>query len=348
MTVIIIGVLTKNVANTTNSATSADAAQSAMLTLESYVNGAVSPTSGAVAELQPSQVTNICWGSNAVSPEEVAPYGDGWTMSNATQLNETIGIVYAHDFAMEFCGYGSDAAGTQGATSPNVYEIYVQTHNPDGTSSCTANYYCPLKIVNLTPFSTATGTQTAYSTGDYPTADIPPAAPPVTTPVVNVIGRVWCDKACQQLGIACSSMATATAEGLTSLPSNYATLCPAGYLGTPPLFNYYTSAGIGGNPASTNPSLNWTNAYTNASTNPPNVVTSTSVTSACVTNATTFVVASCGPMDVYSPVDAQTLQNVQCVILNMTVLGQNNPANTSSKSSSVNITDQVWLRGLAG
>jgi hypothetical protein len=53
-------------------------------------------------------------------------------------------------------------------------------------------------------------------------------------------------------------------------------------------------------------------------------------------------------MDVYSPVDAQTLQNVQCVILNMTVLGQNNPANTSSKSSSVNITDQVWLRGLAG
>jgi len=143
-------------------------------------------------------------------------------------------------------------------------------------------------------------------------------------------------------------MATATAEGLTSLPSNYATLCPAGYAGTPPLFNYYTSAGIGSNPASPNPSLNWTNAYTNASTNPPNVVTSTSVTSACVTNATTFVVASCGPMDVYSPVDAQTLQNIQCVILNMTVLGQNNPASTSAKSSSVNLTDQVWLRDLAG
>jgi hypothetical protein len=48
----------------------------------------------------------------------------------------------------------------------------------------------------------------------------------------------------------------------------------------------------------------------------------------------------------YSPADAQSLQDIQGILLNMTVLGANNPASTSAKSSSVNMTDQVWLRNL--
>jgi hypothetical protein len=349
MTIVIVGVLTKSVANTTNTGTSADVAQSTLLSLSSYVNGAVSPTSGAVADLQPSQVTSLCWGSNAVSTQQNSD-SDGWSPTyNATQLNETVGVIYAHDFAMEFCGYGPDGAGSGSDGSlPNVYEIFVNV-----AAGCTANNYCPLDIENLTPFNSATQTQTAYSsTTDYPTADVPPSSPPAGT-IIGSIGRVWCDQACRQLGISCQSINLAytnyTSAGMTPppLPAGYNTLCPAGYSGTPPLFNYYTNAGVG-NLASPNPSLNWTNAFTNSSTIPPNVVTSTSVTSPCVTNATTFVAASCGPLDMYSPVDAQTLENIQCVVLNMTVLGQDNPSAATSKSSSVNITGQVWLRDLAG
>ena len=53
MTVIIVGVLTKNVAATANTGTSADAAQSAIQMLASYVSGAVPPVSAASAELSP-------------------------------------------------------------------------------------------------------------------------------------------------------------------------------------------------------------------------------------------------------------------------------------------------------
>jgi hypothetical protein len=49
----------------------------------------------------------------------------------------------------------------------------------------------------------------------------------------------------------------------------------------------------------------------------------------------------------YSPGDDLTLETIQCIVLNMTVLGQDNPSNTSAKSSSVQITNQVWLRDLS-
>ena len=59
MTVIIAGVLTKNVAATANTGTSADAAQTAIQTLASYVSGAVPPVSAASAELSPYSTSQI-------------------------------------------------------------------------------------------------------------------------------------------------------------------------------------------------------------------------------------------------------------------------------------------------
>ena len=170
MTVIIVGVLTKNVANTTNTGTSADAVQSELLDLESYVSGVVSPTGAAEASLQASTVSSTCWGSNPVTSEQangVAAMSpatvDGWDSTNDTpSLNQSIGIIYARDFSMIYCGYSSDTSSTT-LEAPNVYEIYVNT----SSGSCTANNYCLLQVVDLT-YNPATQASTTYSTNDYP------------------------------------------------------------------------------------------------------------------------------------------------------------------------------------
>jgi hypothetical protein len=359
MSLVIVTVLTKNVARTTNTGTSADAVQSALQTLESYVSGVDSPIGGAEAELQPQQISNICWGSSPVSAEEASTdLANGWTGSNYNaSVNQTLGIIYARDFSMIYCGYGADEYGAA-TMAPSLYEIYVNTSTPGSCTNTNINSdndYCLLQIVDLS--YTASGSPTSYTTSDYPdlsTSQVPPALPPVQSLVVSTIGRVWCDAACRQLGISCSSMANAQINGLT-VPSNYSTLCPSGYSGTPPLFNYYTSAGVGStsNGSLTNPSMNWLNAYINSQSTPQNVNTSSSITTTCLnlSNPTATLtpqeLASCGPLDMYSPADAQSLQEIQCILLNITVLGANNPSSTSAKSTSVTMSDQVWLRNLS-
>jgi hypothetical protein len=322
MTVIIVGVLTKNVANTTNTGVSTDAAQTAITTLASYVQGAVSPV-GAFDAYPGTTIANTCWGiSNSSSYEGSS--ANGWPVSTEPQLNETTGIIYAHDYDLEFCGYGADPSGSSNQT-PNVYEIYVNT------TACTSNRYCPVNVVSYGSFLNG-------STSDY-------AAHAGT--IVATIGRVWCDKACQQLGVSCTSINNAITEGLTAaqLPTNYASLCPTGYTGSPPLFNYYTSSG---NATGSSIALNWVNAYTNANSIPVNVNVPVTAPGTCVaTAAPTFSVASCGPLDMYSPNDEQPIQFIQSIGLNMTVLGQDNPSSTSAKVTSVQIEDQVWLRNLS-
>ena len=41
------------------------------------------------------------------------------------------------------------------------------------------------------------------------------------------------------------------------------------------------------------------------------------------------------------------MQTIQDIVLNMTVLGQDNPSSTSAKQSSVQITNQILMRDLA-
>ena len=109
MTIIIVGVLTKNVAATENTGTSADYAQSAILTVSSFVKDAVSPTAAASASLNQVPVTSTCWGTSDVTSQEGTTQ-DGWpSPGDETELNETTGIIFAHDFDLEFCGYGSDS-----------------------------------------------------------------------------------------------------------------------------------------------------------------------------------------------------------------------------------------------
>jgi len=338
MTVIIVSVLTKSVAATENTGNSADSAQTAILTLSSYVKDAVSPEAAASAAINPTGAGSVCWGSTNVTSQE-GVVTNGWPSGgDETQLNETTGVIFAHDFDMEFCGYASDVSASN---APNVYEIFVNTVKSATSPGCTANNYCPVDIWNY---------GSSYATNDYAPAwphDVPTCTPPGSCGnLVASIGRVWCDQACQQLGIACSSINATTnsalSNGITSLPANYSTLCPSGYSGTPPLFNYYTDAGTSA------PNWNWVNAYTNSSSMPPNVNTAAiATTCAAGSPANTTPAAACGPMDMYSPGDDLTLETIQCIVLNMTVLGPDNPSNTSAKSSSVQITNQVWLRDLS-
>ena len=330
MTVVIVGVLTKNVAATENTGTSADYAQSAVLTLSSYVRDAVSPTNAASAALTPASIT-ACWGSSPITTTEGST-AYGWpSLGSETQLNETTGVIYAHDFDMAFCGYGSDSvAGSP--TAPSVYEIFVNPVKSASSPGCTANNYCPVDIWDY-----GTSYQTSYYPQTWPHG-LPTCngASPCGS-LVGSIGQAWCDQACQQFGVACSSIISAAANGISSLPTNYGTFCQAGQAWTPPLFNYYTSAG---DPAGAT-SLNWVNAYT-IGPSPPYINTTTNVT-ACQAGSA----ASCGPMDMYSPADEVTMQTIQDVVLNMTVLGQGNPSNPSAKPSSVQITDQILLRDLS-
>jgi hypothetical protein len=334
MTVIIVGVLTKNVAATENTGTSADYAQSAILTVSSFVKDAVSPTAAASASLNQVPISSTCWGSSDVTSEEGNSV-DGWpSPGDETELNQTTGIIFAHDFDLEFCGYGSDSVSAS-ALTPNVYEIFVNA----APGMCTNNY-CPVDIWDYgnSPYQKTYEYASAWPHGLPSCNGVTPCA---IGNLVGTVGKVWCDQACQQVGIACSSINSASTNGLSALPTNSATLCPANYAGTPPLFNYYTSEG---DPLGAT-SLNWVNAYTMTSLNPlipPNVNVNSNV-SACQPAST----ASCGPMDLYSPADDLNMQTVQDIVLNMTVLGQDNPNSTSAKPSSVQITNQILMRDLA-
>ena len=249
---------------------------------------------------------------------------------------------------MEFCGYGPDGPGHVG----RCYDSRTYTRS---SSDIAAGAARPITIARWTsePHTHHHAPRPRRHTPRLATIRQPTShrhLHPHGT-IVGSIGRVWCDQACQQLGFHAHQFGYTdyTAAGITP---HLATVelrhaMPGRLFGNARRFSTTTRAPESVTPAARTRLSTGRMRTRIASTNPPNVVTSTSVASACVTNATTFVVASCGPMDVYSPVDAQTLQNVQCVVLNMTVLGQNNPSATSSKSSSVNITDQVWLRDLA-
>ena len=80
------------------------------------------------------------------------------------------------------------------------------------------------------------------------------------------------------------------------------------------------------------------NAYT--TTGPPADVNLTPTA-----NGTTAVQCA-GPLDLYSFDDSTYVDDIHTMVLNMTVLGQDNPSNSSASKTSVQITDQVWLRSL--
>ena len=103
-------------------------------------------------------------------------------------------MIYAHDFNMEFCGYGSDVSGSAASALPSVYEIFVNT------GAC-SNNYCPLDIVS-------------YGSGSFPTSDYEPANPLTAGTLVGSVGRVWCDTACRTLGVSCWSIDAAAGQGM--------------------------------------------------------------------------------------------------------------------------------------
>ncbi len=129
---------------------------------------------------------HLCWGNHPVATQE-GTVADGWPSgASTTELNESLGIVFAHDFSMEFCGYGADSrSGSQNI--PNIYEILVNT------SSCASNNYCPVDIVN---FGNAN-----YSVNEYDSANASQLWVGRGGHRTSMVRR-----ACQQLGVSCQSI----------------------------------------------------------------------------------------------------------------------------------------------
>jgi hypothetical protein len=181
----------------------------------------------------------------------------------------------------------------------------------------------------------------SYGTGSFATnyLDYEPANPLTTGTLVASVGRVWCDTACQTLGVSCWSIDTAATQGMatSSLPTNYTSLCAGPETAhTPPLFSYFPSTGATNGATA----LNWVNAYSVSGVPAVNLTP----TSSCLSNN----ILCAGPIDLYSFDDSTYVDQINTIVLNLTVLGQDNPANAdgSGSKTSVQITDQVWLRSL--
>ena len=94
-----------------------------------------------------------------------------------------------------------------------MYEIFVNTV----PGMCTANNYCPVDIWDYG--------NSPYQTYEY-ASSWPHSLPTCNgvTPcgnLVGTVGRVWCDQACQQLGIACSSINSAIINGISAVPTKF-------------------------------------------------------------------------------------------------------------------------------
>ena len=117
MTVIIVTVLTKNAPRPPKTRVRRLTRHRLRWSARSYyVRDAISPVTAAAANLGTVSTTSPCWGTSPVSSQEYQGL-NGWPSAgtSTSQLNEILGVVYAHDFNMEFCGYRPETAAGVGA-----------------------------------------------------------------------------------------------------------------------------------------------------------------------------------------------------------------------------------------
>ena len=293
MTVVIVTVVTKTSSTGSNQGAAADYAASDANAVDSFVRGAVSPYNAAQASQQTASSSGPCWGTTSPDPLATGPPPTAaWPAPpSAFQLEET-GIIVAHDFDMEWCGYPPGASGSS-AGAPHVYEAYIDKT----TCSGVADGSCTLKIVD-------------YGAGYQGQSEYDAMAPGLGT-VVGSISNLWCDSFCRA-GIACSSyLADASAPPQTGCSA------PTVAYTTPPLFNYFGSAGV-----SATTSANGGNGSLNLDS---------------------------PLLDLASASDDLSLSLVRAVIFSVTVLSQPNlPVSTTSprRPPGVSVSDQIYLPAL--
>lgn len=210
-----------------------EAAAVAMQTIQGYLHDAVTPNNAAQsagATLPLGTTGSYCWNNSFPGS------GTSWMAANQPP---TYGIIVAHDYDLEFCGYpqGSGYTGT-----PHVYEIFMNY------STCKGDQ-CDVDIVDF---------GTTYSTSDYDTSGSCLTASPATCKLVAAIHHVWCDTQCQATGngtvdsirgISCYTYALASVTPASGSCAN-ATLqpdprndnYPNALAYSPPLFTYFSES----------------------------------------------------------------------------------------------------------
>ena len=320
--------------NGNNKGIAIDTVQSGIVKLEQALGTAVTPSNAYLASLGASTAlanpanTSVygssvpslvpCWGQVNADPADVSSANWGSQYNSTTTAltptpsgtvgyyNENLGIVYAHDFAIEFCGVTPQAANAV----PDVYEAYVNT------GACTAASICPLNLVNF-----GSTYLSACSSSACPA--YAPATPATVTGATSVpIANVWCDSYCQ-LGEACSTAITMGAN--FTAPSGWSTSgCTSSTVATttPPMFNYYAVSSSG------------SGSSLNVGTNCP--------ATTCPNGSSTKIFAN----DLYNSGDAARLNSINFVKLNITVPQTANQSKISLNSNTVTTTYQVKMPGL--
>lgn len=232
MTTIIVVTVQNSTNTTVASGQATERATYDLNDLAGYIRGAVSPNA-AYEAADNLAGTDPCWGANPISPGESIT-ADWPTADVPTPIeSDSYGIIVAHDYDLEFCGYPA------GSDTPQVYEISMGCPTPTPSAG-----YCTVSVVSY---------GTSYSaSSDYQSPD--------NGTVVETIKNVWCDTVCQaQVGtplteggsdaVSCSTYNAAKTYAPVGYTYTFTGTVPSSCSGagnptasavnTPPLFTYY-------------------------------------------------------------------------------------------------------------
>ncbi len=229
-TALIVSVAQRTANATVALSNSTENVLTSVTTVEHYLSSAVTPSEASIAgELaSPGMASPTsgypCWGTSV-------PNGTGLTNPDLDS------IIIAHDFDMEFCGYGPSKSGQD--VVPHVWRIWL-----DPTTCVAAKNTCSLK---LDDYSANCGTVTVSSTSTCTSYNTYALTTQPTTRLT--IPNVWCDSTCRT---AATNDANVAATGSTAQTNNDLAACTiagtcsatnASPSTTPPLFTYFGSGG---------------------------------------------------------------------------------------------------------
>lgn len=325
MTVIIVQVVTGQAASQLVRGRATETSQVSLDGVTGYLSGAVSPfqaydaQGGNPAGTDPPSSAGLCWDGTDPGPTPVSPLlgadptgtvhvAAGSPYPSTTDLVDpaSLSIIYAHDYDLELCAY------PPGNTTPEVFEIYLNT------STCTSADTCTVDVVR---YGTPGNPYSAAEDYHNPTA--------ANAVVVDQVNHVWCDQACQN-GTSCWSYTNQMAHDYQFPPpycSGVSQVNESPF--TPPLFTY-----IGGVSLQTSANAPATNLDLYCS---PAVSAGSSTCDPTVASSTSGPV--CDAADT-SPPAGVTTDDTSCLVnatitsidVRMTVVG--NTQSTSARSPS--------------
>jgi hypothetical protein len=323
ITTLVLSTLSNTQDTTARLSNSTENVQLGLAQVEQYIGGVVSPNTAASSSTLAGSskaytlgTSYPCWGSS--QPNSNASGGQ-------LPVAETSAILIAHDYDFEFCGY---VTGTTAPHVPHVIRIFMTT--PCSTTLHT----CTLEVADYTKLATGFTSCTASSSSctfyNTYTASGIAGVPKVLLTIPNVACDTYCYNASSLDGTTngpSTANATTTNDAIACV-DQASTTC--GSSATPPLFSYYgtsgpTASGAGSPSGALNPSgfplMDVASNNSGAGCSPTPAAGKTS--------------------------DCETLQALQSVLLDLSIVGNNSPGHSTTKSSpSTNVADLIYIQSL--